>query len=42
MVSTIANAIVDGKTETESALDANDYDDQYADFAGEPETAGVS
>jgi small subunit ribosomal protein S2 len=41
MVSTIANAIVEGKTETESAYDAADYDQQYADLNAEPETAGV-
>jgi hypothetical protein len=40
-VSTIANAIVEGKTETESAYDAADYDQQYADLNAEPETAGV-
>src|SRR6202171_1576746 len=41
MAGKIANAIVEGKTETESAYDAADYDGQYADIAAEPETAGV-
>jgi len=41
MVSTIANAIVEGKTETESAYDAADYEDQYAEVASEPAAAGV-
>jgi small subunit ribosomal protein S2 len=41
MVSTIANAIVEGKTETESAYDAADYDQQYTELAPEPAAAGV-
>jgi hypothetical protein len=42
MVSTLANAIIEGKTETESAYDATEYDQQYADVAaGEPVEAGV-
>src|SRR5579884_892486 len=41
MVSTIANAIIEGKTETESAYDQADYDQQYAEVAGEPAAAGV-
>jgi small subunit ribosomal protein S2 len=42
MVSTIANAIIEGKTETESAYDASDYEEQYADLgAAEPAAAGV-
>ena len=41
MVSTIADAIIEGKTETESAYDAADYEEQYAEVAGEPVEAGV-
>jgi small subunit ribosomal protein S2 len=41
MVSTIANAIIEGKTEVESAADANDFDDQFDEIAGEAEPAAV-
>jgi small subunit ribosomal protein S2 len=33
MVGKIADAIIEGKTETESAYDAADYDEAYADAA---------
>ena len=41
MVSTIANAIIEGKTEVESAYDAADYEQQYTEIEPEPEPAAV-
>jgi small subunit ribosomal protein S2 len=45
MVGKIADAIIEGKTETESAYDAAAYDQQYADLSAtaeaEPEEVGV-
>ena len=35
MVGKIADAIIEGRTETESAYDAQDYDDEYADTSAE-------
>ena len=41
MVSTIANAIIEGKTEVESAYDAADYEQQYTEIEPDPEPAAV-
>jgi small subunit ribosomal protein S2 len=41
MVSTIANAIIEGKTEVESAADAADFDDQFSEIDAQPEPAAV-
>ena len=41
MVSTIANAIIEGKTETESSYDQADYEQQYAEITPEAEAATV-
>jgi small subunit ribosomal protein S2 len=42
MVSKIADAIIEGRTETESAYDAQDYDDQYAEMGADAaQTAAV-
>jgi small subunit ribosomal protein S2 len=35
MVGKIADAIIEGRTETESAYDAQDYDEQYAESVGD-------
>jgi hypothetical protein len=35
MVGKIADAIIEGKTETESSLDAQSYDEQYSDLAAD-------
>jgi small subunit ribosomal protein S2 len=35
MVGKIADAIIEGRTETESAYDAQDYDEQYAEMGAE-------
>ncbi len=37
MVSKISDAIIEGRTETESAYDASDYEQQYADYQDEPD-----
>jgi small subunit ribosomal protein S2 len=41
MVGKISDAIIEGKTETESAYDAADYDEAYAPVEAEPEPATV-
>ena len=41
MVGKIADAIIEGKTETESSFDAQAYDEQYAEVAGTPEEDAV-
>ena len=41
MVGKIADAIIEGRTETESAYDAQDYDEQYADAAADAAEAAV-
>jgi small subunit ribosomal protein S2 len=38
MVGKVADAIVEGKTESESSYDAAEYDQQYAEIAQNPET----
>jgi hypothetical protein len=35
MVGKIADAIIEGKTETESSFDAASYEDQYSDLAAD-------
>ncbi len=35
MVGKIADAIIEGRTETESAYDAQDYDEQYAQVSAD-------
>jgi small subunit ribosomal protein S2 len=41
MVGKIADAIIEGKTETESSFDAQSYDEQYAEVANAPEEDAV-
>ena len=41
MVGKIADAIIEGKTETESSFDAQSYDEQYAEVAAAPEEDAV-
>jgi small subunit ribosomal protein S2 len=41
MVGKIADAIIEGKTETESSFDAQAYDEQYAEVAAAPEEDAV-
>jgi small subunit ribosomal protein S2 len=41
MVGKIADAIIEGKTETESSFDAQVYDEQYAEVAAAPEEDAV-
>jgi small subunit ribosomal protein S2 len=41
MVGKIADAIIEGKTEIESAQDAQNYDAQYSELAAEPEEDAV-
>jgi small subunit ribosomal protein S2 len=41
MVGKIADAIIEGKTETESSFDAQSYDEQYAEVAPAPEEDAV-
>jgi small subunit ribosomal protein S2 len=41
MVSTIANAIIEGKTETESSYDQTEFEQQYAEIGAEAEPTGA-
>jgi small subunit ribosomal protein S2 len=41
MVGKIADAIIEGKTEIESAQDAQNYDTQYSELAAAPEEDAV-
>jgi hypothetical protein len=41
MVGKIADAIIEGKTETESSFDAQTYDTQYSELAGTPDEDAV-